>query len=57
MPLISNIIRALPCGNLHISTAENSKFYGKVSHAIATDYRLLTARPNASSTASKFTCV
>lgn len=57
MPLISNIIRALTCGNLHISTAENSKFYGKVSHAIATDYRLLTARPNASSTASKFTCV
>ena len=57
MPLISNIIRTLPYGNLHISTAENGKFYGKVSHAIATDYRLLTARPNASSTASKFTCV
>lgn len=57
MPIISNIIRTLLYGNLHISTAKNGKFYGKVSHAIATDYRLLTARPNASSTASKFTCV
>lgn len=57
MPCILNIIRALLCGNLHIPTVENGKFYGKVSPAIATDYRLLTARPNASSTASKFTCV
>ena len=57
MPCISNIIRIFLCGNLHISAAKNGKFYGKVSPAIATDYRLLTARPNASSTASKFTCV
>ena len=57
MPCISNIIRTFLYGNLHISTAKNGKFYGKVSHTIATDYRLLTARPNASSTASKFTCV
>ena len=57
MPCILNIIRALLYGNLHIPTVENGKFYGKVSPAIATDYRLLTARPNASSTASKFTCV
>ena len=57
MSIISNIIRTFLYGNLHISTAENRGFYGKVSHAIATDYRLLTARPNASSTASKFTCV
>lgn len=57
MPIISNIIRTFLCGNLHISAAKNGKFYGKVSRAIVTDYRLLTARPNASSTASKFTCV
>lgn len=57
MPCISNIIRTFLYGNLHISAAENGKFYGKVSPAIVTDYRLLTARPNASSTASKFTCV
>lgn len=57
MPCISNIIHTFLYGNLHISTAKNGKFYGKVSHTIATDYRLLTARPNASSTASKFTCV
>lgn len=57
MPIISNIIRTLLYGNLHIPTVENGKLYGKVSPAIATDYRLLTARPNASSTASKFTCV
>lgn len=57
MTCISNIIRTFLYGNLHISAAKNGKFYGKVSPAIATDYRLLTARPNASSTASKFTCV
>ena len=57
MTCISNIIRTFLYGNLHISAAKNGKFYGKVSPAIATDYRLLTARPNVSSTASKFTCV
>lgn len=57
MTCISNIIRTFLYGNLHISAAKNGKFYGKVSPAIATDYRLLTARPNASSAASKFTCV
>ena len=57
MLFISNIIRTFLYGNLHISAAKSGKFYGKVSPAIVTDYRLLTARPNASSTASKFTCV
>ena len=42
MLCISNIIRTLLCDNLHISVAKNGKFYGKASHAIATDYRLLT---------------
>ena len=50
MLFISNIIRTFLYGNLHISADKSGKFYGKVSPAIVTDYRLLTA-------ASKFTCV